>query len=187
MTTPTQPTQPEQKPKTRASLVALVGTACAATLCSYVPQFEGMILRGYTDPIGIVTACAGHTRTAVLGKPYTQAECESMLVMDLIDHAEPVLKCTPQLQGRPHQLAAATSFAFNVGTNAYCHSTMAKRFRAGDYAAGCAEFSKWIHAGGKVLPGLVTRRKVERALCEGRLDGQPAANDEQAFNWRWAA
>jgi lysozyme len=152
-------------------LIAVVGTAAAVTLSTYVPQFEGMILRGYRDPIGIVTACAGHTATAVLGKPYTREECERLLNDDLAMHAAGVLQCSPIL-GRPenvHERAAVVSFAFNVGTAAYCKSTMARKFNAGDMAGGCAEFPKWIYAGGKVLPGLVKRRATERAICEGRL------------------
>lgn len=151
------------------ALKATVGATAAAVLLSYVPQFEGMVLRGYKDPIGIVTACAGHTKTAVLGRPYTLDECKVILEQDLVAHAKPVLKCTPVLADRPYQLAAATSFAFNVGTTAYCNSSIAKRFNAGDFAGGCAGLSKWIYAGGKVLPGLVTRRATERAICEGKI------------------
>lgn len=152
----------------RAKLAALVGAPCAALLLAYVPQFEGVVLRGYRDPVGIITACAGHTATAVLGKPYTREECDQLLVDDLVDHVDGVLACTPQLKGRTGPLAAAGSFAFNVGVRKYCDSTMARKFRAGDIAGGCAELSKWIYAGGKVLPGLVKRRASERAICEGR-------------------
>lgn len=164
-------------PKKKASLVALIGAGCTAALCNFLPTVEGTIYRGYKDPIGIVTACTGHTLTAVLGRPYTPAECESLLVMDLIDHAEPVLKCTPGLRSQPYPLTAAISFTFNVGEHAYCNSTMARKFNAGDIAGACAELSKWIYAGGKVLPGLVTRREKERAICEGRLEVGTAAND----------
>src|SRR5690606_8856349 len=97
----------------------------------------GVILRGYKDPIGIVTACAGHTATAVLGRPYSREECNSLLRADLVEHAEGVLGCTPGLQGRTYQLAAAVSFAYNVGVGAYCRSTMARLNNAGQYAAAC--------------------------------------------------
>jgi lysozyme len=75
----------------KTKLIATVGAGCCAILLNYVPQFEGTILRGYKDPIGIVTACTGHTKTAVLGRPYTPAECEELLQVDLIKHAKPVL------------------------------------------------------------------------------------------------
>lgn len=151
----------------RKTLKATVGAGAAALLLSYVPQFEGMILRGHKDPIGIVTACAGHTKTAVLGRPYTQAECNALLEVDLLEHADAVLRCTPGLQGKTYPLAAAASFAYNVGGPKYCRSTMARKFNAGDIAGACAELSKWTRAGGQVLPGLVKRRAVERAICEG--------------------
>lgn len=155
-------------PKTKAGLSALVGAGCCATLLAYVPQFEGTILRGYKDPIGIVTACTGHTATAVLGRPYTPAECDQLLVADLVTHAEPVLKCVPQLKDKPYPLAASVSFAFNIGNDAFCNSTFARKLKVGDPSA-CAELDRWVYANGRKLPGLVSRRSVERDMCEGRV------------------
>ncbi|MNK29196.1 Lysozyme RrrD [compost metagenome] len=154
-------------PKQR--LLSLVGAASVTVLTAYVPQFEGTILRGYRDPIGIVTACTGHTATAVLGKPYTRAECEAMLQQDLVKHAEGVLACTPGLKGQIGPLSSAVSFAFNVGNGAYCRSTMARKFMAGDIDGACNEFQRWTYAGGRQLPGLVKRRQVEAEICRGRI------------------
>ncbi len=153
---------------TRQNLIATVGAGCCAALLAYVPQFEGTVLRGYKDPIGIITACTGHTKTAVLGRPYTKAECEQLLVEDLLEHAAPVLKCAPVLRDRPQQLAASISFAFNVGTEAFCTSTYRRKLLAGDPTA-CAELLRWTKAGGQELPGLVKRRAIERDMCEGRI------------------
>lgn len=149
-------------------LKALVGAGCAAALLSYVPQFEGTILRGYKDPIGIVTACTGHTKTAILGKPYTKEECQNLLVNDLLEHAEGVDKCiTAPLTD--YQRAAAISFAFNVGVSRFCKSGIAKKFNAQNYTGACEDFSKWVYAGGKVLPGLVNRREIEKDMCDGKI------------------
>ncbi|MGE8454798.1 MAG: hypothetical protein ACN6OP_30155 [Pseudomonadales bacterium] len=58
-------------------LIALVGEPPATDwLLTTTPALVGKILRSYKDSIGIVTACSGHTNTAVLGRPYTDAECE---------------------------------------------------------------------------------------------------------------
>lgn len=148
-------------------LKACVGAGAAAILLACVPKFEGVVLRGYKDPIGIVTACAGHTKTAVLGRPYSREECENLLADDLIEHAVGVNKCVtaPLTAG---QRAAFVSFAYNVGTSAFCRSTMAKKANRGDLAGACAELSKWTYAGGRQLPGLVKRREAERAICEGK-------------------
>jgi lysozyme len=136
-------------------------------LLAYVPQFEGTILRGYKDPIGIVTACTGNTKSAILGKPYTKEECETLLLEDLQEHSEGVLSCVKR-ELTTGERAAAISFAFNVGVNAFCSSTMARKLAANDPTA-CAELSRWTKAGGKVLPGLVKRRAIERDICEGKI------------------
>lgn len=156
-----------QKSSSVAKLVSVVGLAAAAALTQAVPSLEGTVLRGYRDPIGIVTACSGHTKTAVLGRPYTKEECVTLLQQDLAEHALGAQKCTPLEKFTPGQRAAVVSFAFNVGVAAYCGSTFARKLVAGDPTA-CAELSRWTRAGGRELPGLVTRRKIERDMCEGK-------------------
>ncbi len=154
--------------KPNARLTKTVGgITAAALLTTMVPNFEGMVLRGYKDPIGIVTACAGHTKTAVLGKPYSREECDALLVEDLIEHAIGVRSCVkaPLNEG---QMAASVSFAYNVGVRKFCQSTMAKLLNEQRYAEACAQLSLWTKAGGKVLRGLVDRRAAERAVCEGK-------------------
>ena len=142
-------------------------TAVVALASPVVMHFEGEIRHGYRDPIGIVTACVGHTKTAQLGRAYTAAECAELLRTDLADHHAGLRAC---LKGNvpAHVEAALLSFAFNVGVAATCRSTAVAKINAGDFAAGCAELSRWTMAGGRVLPGLVKRREAERALCEGR-------------------
>ncbi|THJ52615.1 lysozyme [Burkholderia sp. LS-044] len=160
----------------KKTLASVVGAAAAALLFSMVPKFEGLELVARPDPIGIVTACNGDTKDVHAGQRFTPAECHARLEQRLIEHAEPVLKCTPVLKGHTYQLAAAVSFAYNVGAGAYCGSTTAKRFNAGDWKGACRAMNEadngrpqWVTAGGRVLPGLVKRRAEERALCERGL------------------
>ncbi|WDD92773.1 lysozyme [Burkholderia sp. FERM BP-3421] len=158
------------------TLVSIVGAATAALLFSTVPQHEGIRLVGYLDPVGIPTKCMGDTTNVVVGRRYSDAECRESLERQLIAHAEPVLRCTPALKGHTYQLAAAVSFAYNVGVSAYCASTSAKRFNTGDWRGACRALNQsdsgqpqWVTANGRVLPGLVRRRADERALCERDL------------------
>ncbi|ALX12058.1 glycosyl hydrolase [Burkholderia cepacia JBK9] len=160
----------------KKTLAGVVGAAAAALLFSMVPKFEGLELVARPDPIGIITACNGDTKDVRAGQRFTPAECRVRLEQRLIEHAEPVLKCTPVLKGHTYQLAAAVSFAYNVGAGAYCGSTTAKRFNAGDWKGACRALNEadngrqqWVTAGGRVLPGLVKRRAEERALCERDL------------------
>ncbi|WP_458097353.1 glycoside hydrolase family protein [Roseomonas sp. WA12] len=121
----------------------------------------------------------GETTNVVVGYRYTEAECQASLETQLVAHAAPVLACVPGLAGlagRTNQTAAAVSFAYNIGTGAFCRSTAARRFNSGDWRGGCRAFNEddtgrpqWVTAGGWVLPGLVKRRAAERALCETGL------------------
>lgn len=143
--------------------------AAAAVASPLVVEFEGWVLRGYRDPVGIVTACAGDTNNVTLGKAYTEDECQRRLALVLVDHGLDIAPCiNAQLPVEIH--AAALSFAYNVGASKACASTMFRKLNARDFRGACAEFSRWTYAGGRQLPGLVRRRAAERALCESGLN-----------------
>ena len=152
----------------RAKLAAKIGAGATALAIPLVMLYEGTVLQSYRDPIGIVTACVGHTGPELrMGQRYTRQQCEDMLYGDLLKHAQ-ALDCIkqPMTDG---QKAAFVSFAFNVGNKALCDSTLARKANAGDMAGACAELSRWTRAGGRELPGLVKRRAAERELCERGL------------------
>lgn len=166
-------------------LVAAVGSVTAAAfLFAIVPHYEGTIGEGHRDPIGIVTACTGHTATAELGRKYTPTECDMLLEQDLAEASRIVDRCVA-VPLQPHQRAAFVSFAFNVGPgregrkDGFCvlkdgrTPTFLRRLNRGDYAGACRglnERGNWTKADGKTFPGLVRRRAAERALCEGNPD-----------------
>lgn len=155
----------------------LAGMSAGAVALStpVILHFEGWRLTPYRDPIGIVTDCAGHTRTAKMGVPNTHAGCARKLRDDMAEHWADIAACVPQLADVSDEEAAAhLSFAFNVGSGKFCGSTLAAKLRAGDRAGACAELSRWINAGGKPLPGLVARRAAEREMCELGLGTPPS-------------
>lgn len=181
-------------PTGRKTLFGIVGAAAAALLLTSVPMEESgrrveatvstttgaatvrhvsgpQYLRAYLDAVRVPTACDGITKGVRMGQTYTEAQCGQLLEQELIVHAEGVIACVPALVGRGQQIAAAVSLAYNVGVRAFCGSTAARMFRAGRWADGCRAFAMWNKAGGKVLAGLVARRRREQAMC---LTGLPA-------------
>lgn len=159
-------------------LVAIVGATSAALLFALVPEHEGVVHATYRDPIGIVTACVGHTGPELrMGQTFTRAECQQMLEGDLIKHARGVQDCVLR-DMNDNQLAAFTSLAFNVGVRAFCRSTVVRLFERGDAVGACRAIEMWNKAGGKVLKGLVRRRAAERALCEREPLKTPPARVE---------
>jgi len=66
------------------------------------------------------------------------------------------------------------SFVFNVGTEAFGNSTLLRLLNAGDAAGAADQFLQWDHGGGKVLAGLLNRRKAEREMFLAPDDGASA-------------
>ena len=161
------------KSKGKKTLAALVGAAAAALLIANVARFEGEALTTYYDPVGVATVCFGDTdpAMAVLGASYSRAECLRSLERQLVAHAEPVLKCVPGVEQSPEMTVAFVSLAYNIGTGAFCKSTVARRFNSVNYQGACEAVTWWDKAGGKPIPGLKVRRKDESALC---MRGIPA-------------
>jgi lysozyme len=60
--------------------------------------------------------------------------------------------------------AAMVSFAYNLGVEGFCKSSVARRLNENDPKA-CDGLLNYVYARGVYLPGLAKRRKSERALC----------------------
>ena len=167
MTTAPKPGAPKGAAK-GATLIAIVGASCALIVAPFVDGWESggkPRLTAYRDIVGVWTICGGETLGVKPGMVETIEGCKAREEAALIRHAEPVLACTPILRGRPNQLSAAISLAYNIGTNGYCRSTVARRFNAGQWRAACDAFLMWNKAGGRVVNGLSRRREAERRLC----------------------
>ena len=134
-----------------------------------IKSAEGLRLKAYPDPgtggvpwtIGYGST-AGVTRNMVI----TETRAEQMLAADLVRFERIVerLVRVPLNQG---QFDALVSFTYNVGEGNFTKSTLLRKLKAGDTAGAAEQFSRWVHAGGKVLPGLITRRAAERASFLG--------------------
>lgn len=135
-----------------------------------IEEFEGQRNRVYRDVVGVLTVCAGHTGPdIVVDKVYSDEECRELTIKDIKEAADGVLRVSPHLVWHPMQLAAATSFAYNVGVTAYARSTVAKRFNEGDFKGACDFLPNYKYAGGKVYNGLIKRRAREREICLSTL------------------
>lgn len=120
----------------RHKLIAAIGAAATVAVVPLVARYEGTVLRTYRDPIGIITACTGHTGPELrMGQTYTRQQCEELLYQDLALHADALGCITQPLTDG--QRAAFLSFAFNVGEVAFCQSTLVRKANAGDLPGSC--------------------------------------------------
>ena len=91
-----------------------------------------------------------------------------LLKRDAAEAERVVRRCAP-VPMYQHEFDAAVSLAYNIGGKAFCGSTVARRFNAGDYEGACNAFLMWDKFRGRTLPGLVARREREYQQCMGQL------------------
>ena len=130
------------------------------TLKSFIKQAEGYSNKAYKDSAGILTIGYGHTKGVVRGMTITREKAEMFFDQDLLGcerYVNAIGVCKTQ-----GQFDALVDFCYNLGTGNLNRSTLLRMIRHGSSEAAIRnEFSKWVHAGGRILPGLVRRRQWE--------------------------
>ena len=142
-----------------------------------IEEFEGLFLEAYDDfndhivhpgehIRGTLTIGYGHTSAAGLphvypGMKITKDQADQILASDLAaveadvtHHVKPILT--------QHQFDALVSFDFNTG--ALSRSNVLRAINSGHPTLVPGDLMAWVHAGGRVLSGLVRRRRAEGKL-----------------------
>ena len=118
----------------------------------------------YICPAGFWTVGFGHLCKPD-HPPISEAEAEVYLAQDLMTALTATLRHCPVLATEPEpRLAAIVDFTFNLGAGRLQTSTLRRRLNQRDWPGAEFELRRWVYGGGKVLPGLVTRRSAESEL-----------------------
>ena len=146
--------------------IAVGVLAVSATCLVGIATHEGYRSEAYKDAVGIPTLGFGETAGVKIGDKTTPERALVQLLESTEKHADAIRQCikVPLYQ---HEFDSYVSLAYNIGTGAFCRSTLVKKLNAKDYAGACEEIRRWNKAGGKVLPGLVKRREAEYRMCKG--------------------
>ncbi len=140
---------------------------------AFVQRFEGCakvrrdgLVEAYPDPGSggdpwtIGWGATGHG--IARGTVWTQERCDARLAADLASYSQEVARALDGAPTTQSEFDALVSFHYNTG--AISRATLTKYHRAGRKSAAAAEFARWNRAAGRILPGLVNRRKAEAAL-----------------------
>ena len=137
----------------------------AAGMLSLICAYEGFSPVAYMPTSAdVLTIGFGHTSGVKEGDRVTVAEGLSLLQRDLSVYEEAVNRCVT-VEMTQGQFDAFTSLAYNIGTGAFCRSTVVKRMNNGDDTGACDAITMWVKQGGKTLRGLVRRREEESRWC----------------------
>ena len=93
----------------------------------------------------------------------TEDEAEILLLRE-IRNSEKAVDRLIQVDLNENEFSALCSFVYNLGSGNLQSSTLRAKLNRTDYEGAANEFPKWRRAGGKILKGLVLRRKMEREL-----------------------
>lgn len=148
---------------------AVAALSVSAAALVGIAVHEGWSDRPYLDSVGIQTIGFGRTAGVRPGEKTTVERELIALLRDAEGRKAAIAECV-SVPLHQHELDAYMSLAYNIGTGAFCGSTLVRKLNAGDYAGACREILRWNKAGGRVLPGLEKRRQAEYRQCIGATD-----------------
>lgn len=150
------------QPRTRNALAGL--SLSAAALVSLV------VSESYTDravipvPGDVPTIGFGTTSGVKLGDTIKPPQALARALTD-IQKFEGALKQCVKVPLSQNEYDAYLQLSYNIGSNAFCTSTLVRKLNAGDYAGACSAIKSWDKFKGKPLRGLTLRREREYQQC----------------------
>jgi lysozyme len=129
-----------------------------------IRAFEGERLESYRCPAGKWTISVGVTGPHVTeGMKITQAESDELFAAALrgFEQGANKLVTAPLTQ---NMWDAIISLVYNIGLGSFRSSTLLRYLNRGEHRMAAAEFGRWVHAGGQLLPGLAKRRRAEAEM-----------------------
>ena len=152
-----------------------------------ISSWEGTQTTAYEDMAGIATIGVGSTyypagtkyirngiehiatsKTKVLmGDKITTVEAHRMARDEAqATFGKGIAKCITAPISQ-NEFDAYTSMSYNIGTNAFCGSTLVRLLNAYNYGEACKQILRWVYVGSKRVQGLVNRRNEEFKMCIG--------------------
>jgi lysozyme len=142
----------------RLSATALVGIA----------GWEGYKSVAYIPVVGDVpTIGFGTTKGVKMGDTIDPVTALQRKIRD-VEVFEGAVKQCVNVPLAQHEYDAYLSLAYNIGSNAFCRSTLVRKLNQKDYEGACKEILRWDNFQGKPLAGLTNRRQAEYKQCIGK-------------------
>ena len=141
----------------RLSAAALVGIA----------GWEGYKSVAYIPvPGDVPTIGFGTTKGVKMGDSIDPVTALQRKIRD-VEVFEGAVKQCVKVPLAQHEYDAYLSLAYNIGSGAFCKSTLVRKLNAQDYEGACREILRWDRFQEKPLAGLTNRRQAEYKQCMG--------------------
>lgn len=149
-----------------------------AALSLSAAAFGGLVLHeGWSDvaepPVrGDVATYGFGTTTDASGQPLkggeriTPPQAVIRALQDVQKYEGAIKQCV-RVPLHQHEYDAYVSLSYNIGTTAFCSSTLVRKLNEQDYPGACAQILRWDRFQGQPLRGLTLRRQAEYTQCMG--------------------
>lgn len=142
-------------------------------LVEFVKGFEGFFSESYLDIVGVRTLGYGMTGAEIAGLDYVTEQQASNMLKDLLNnkYAQPIKEDLDSkgIALTQNEFDSMVSMAYNVGVDGVLGSTLYKNVCNGirNVDTITSNFTAWSKAGGKVIEGLLRRRRKEAEMFFG--------------------
>lgn len=139
----------------------------SATALVGIIMSEGYSEKAYIPVAGDVhTIGFGTTQGVKPGDTITPHKALARAASDISKFEGALKQCVkvPLTQG---EYDAYISLSYNIGSGAFCRSTLVEKLNRQDYQGACEEILRWDKQQGKRLSGLTKRRQEEYNKCLG--------------------
>ncbi|WP_156292950.1 lysozyme [Serratia oryzae] len=126
---------------------------------------ESCRIEPYLCPANVWTDGIGNTHGVKPGVRKTIEQIAADWERNILDAEQCVNRNANGQHLRQGAFDSSVSLVFRVGCSTAQKSTLFYMLRQGRVDDACEQFTRWVWAAGKILPGLVTRAGKERALC----------------------
>lgn len=145
----------------------LAGLALSASALVSILLHEGYSDKAYTPVKGDVpTIGFGTTGGVKMGDTIKPPQAVARALVD-VQKFEGALKQCVKVPLHQYEYDAYVSLSYNIGSAAFCGSTLVKKLNAGDFDGACEQVLRWDKFNGKPLAGLTKRRQAEYQQCKG--------------------
>lgn len=117
-------------------------------------------------PGDVPTLGFGTTDGVRMGDTITPQKAVQRALQDVAKFEGAVKQCV-KVPLHQYEYDSYVQFSYNVGSGAFCGSTLVRKLNAGDYSGACSELLRWDRFQGKPLRGLTLRRQSEYTKCMG--------------------
>jgi lysozyme len=143
----------------------VISLSLSASALINIAIHEGFRSEAYIPvPGDVPTIGFGTTSNVKLGDKITPERALIRLLNDANKFESAIKECV-KVPLTTYEYNAYISLSYNIGSNAFCKSTLVKELNNFNYDTACKEILKWDKFKGKPLVGLTKRRQEEYRMC----------------------